>query len=112
MSIRSRLSITGPSLSTVSGTWSAILRLASRYLVAFLRRCAHCPPGLLESEGVSKAALPATERSWSAMGLPAYFQQAPSFEIVKLHDGFVGAERHSMSTSSGDRKAPAGSGSE
>ena len=40
--------------------------------------------GLLESEEAAKASLSATEWSWSAMGLPAYFQQAISFEIVKV----------------------------
>jgi hypothetical protein len=39
---------------------------------------------LLESEEAAKATLSATEWSWSAMGLPAYFQQAISFEIVRM----------------------------
>ena len=39
---------------------------------------------LLESEEASKATLSATEWSWSAKGLPAYFQQAISFEIVRM----------------------------
>ena len=39
---------------------------------------------LLESKEASKANLSATEWSWSAMGLPAYFQQAISFEIVRM----------------------------
>jgi hypothetical protein len=39
---------------------------------------------LLESEKAAKASLSATEWSWSVMGLPAYFQQAISFEIVKV----------------------------
>ena len=39
---------------------------------------------LLESEEAAKASLSATEWSWSAMGLPAYFQQAISFEIVRI----------------------------
>ena len=40
--------------------------------------------GLLESEEAAKASLSATQWSWSEMGLPAYFQQAISFEIVKV----------------------------
>ena len=39
---------------------------------------------LLESEEAAKATLSATEWSWSAMGLPAYFQQAISFGIVRM----------------------------
>ena len=38
----------------------------------------------LESEEAAKASLSATEWPWSAMGLPAYFQQAISVEIVKM----------------------------
>ena len=40
------------------------------------------PPDLLKSEEALRAALSSIERSWSAMGLPAHFQQALSFEIV------------------------------
>ena len=39
---------------------------------------------LLESEEASAATLSSTEWLWSATGLPAYFQQALSFEIAKL----------------------------
>ena len=66
--------------------------------------------GLLESEEAPKAALSANEWSWSAMGPPAYFQQALSFEIVKLT---------ALSVQNGIRRAqaaaiarPAGSDSE
>ena len=64
VSIRSRLSIAGFSLSTVPGTWSATLNLASKSLA-----------DLLESEEASKATFAFTELSWSAMGLPAYLHK-------------------------------------
>ena len=75
--------------------------------------------GLLESEEAAKASLSATEWSWSAMGLPAYFQQAISFEIVRItamsvqngirHAQAAAVTRHAQATAI---SRPAGSDSE
>ena len=77
---------------------------------AFSKKVCSLCSDLLESEEAAKASLSATEWSWSAMGLPAYFQQAISFEIVRIT---------AMSVQNGIRHAqaaaisrPAGSDSE
>ena len=70
----------GCPLSTVPGKlYSAGLR---GYTGGFSKKVRSLLHDLLESEEAAQAALSATEWTWLAVGLPAYFQQAISFGIV------------------------------
>ena len=59
-------------------------RLSFEVTGGFFKKVCSVLHDLLESEEAAKATLSATEWSWSPMGLPAYFQQAISLEIVRM----------------------------
>ena len=81
-STRSRPTITGRSIS--SADLVDYTPLGFEVTGGFSKKVCSLLSHLLESEEAAKASLAATEWSWSAMGLPAYFQQAISFEIVRI----------------------------
>ena len=81
-STRSRPTITGRSIS--SADLVDYTPLGFEVTGGFSKKVCSLLSHLLESEEAAKASLSATEWSWSAMGLPAYFQQAISFEIVRI----------------------------
>ena len=78
----------GFSLSTAFAAWSTIVTIlrCMRFKITggFSAKVCSLLSGLLGSEEAAKATLSATEWSWQAMGLLAYFQRAISFGIVKM----------------------------